>query len=251
MQLTNDRRPDLRPRRSRRRRPRSPARPTWRSGPTRTTSRSWPTTASSRASDTTTAGSSAVTVTDGAGSPRSAHYADYTDDADAASFASSRRRRPRRRRVRRRGTPRLSEFSGQGRRQRTAIVDELAALDHGRRPRRRLHPQPRRQTRHPRGRGAAHHRRLRRLPVRTRGPAAVYGCEVWRDLDWMCDARQGRLRRHRIARTWPPRSWGSTTPRSPAANATTWQPPDDASPTPPSRRATPSTPPKPSSTPWT
>lgn len=51
-------------------------------------------------------------------------------------------------------------------------------------------------------------------------PKKVYGCEVWRDLDWMVDTDKSPSMSP-SAKTCKWRSWASLTPRSPVESATT------------------------------
>ncbi len=50
-----------------------------------------------------------------------------------------------------------------------------------------LHAQPGRQARHPRRRDAAHGRGHPSAAAPSARPGRLYGCEVWRDLDWLPD----------------------------------------------------------------
>lgn len=127
-----------------------------------------------------------ITVTDGAGSPRSGPYSDYSD-ADMRTVRIAEERK----------AATIGEYSAAVLLDYTsaaikgssspAVVDELARLINAARPdvvfthnladKHDTHVAVALRT------VAA----IRRLPDNTR-PAALYGCEVWRDLDWMVDA---------------------------------------------------------------
>ncbi len=82
-------------------------------------------------------------------------------------------------------------------------------------------------------------------------PTTVYGCEVWRGLDWMDDEDKVPLDVGRREALSTGLIGVYTTPRSRAANATTWRPPDDAGPTPSIFNRTRPTRPKNFGSPWT
>ena len=126
-----------------------------------------------------------ITVTDGAGSPRSAHYADYSDDdmravriveEKKAGFVGDYTA------VALLDYPSSAAKDGND----DAIVPELAALISAAEP----------EVVYTHNLADKHDTHvavalrtieaLRRVPPALQ-PAAVYGCEVWRDLDWMCD----------------------------------------------------------------
>jgi LmbE family N-acetylglucosaminyl deacetylase len=71
---------------------------------------------------------------------------------------------------------------------------------------------------------------LRSLPARLR-PQAVYGCEVWRNLDWLPDTDKIALDDSADPRL-AAKLIGHFSRRSPAASATTWPSPAAGSPTP-------------------
>ncbi|MDJ0497404.1 MAG: PIG-L family deacetylase [Acidimicrobiia bacterium] len=127
-----------------------------------------------------------ITVTDGAGSPRSGPFSDHSDaEMRAVRIAEEKK------------AATIGEYSAavlldypssavkDGRHD--SVVNELAALINGARPEVvYTHNLADKHDTHV----AVALRTLaaiRRLPNNTR-PAAVYGCEVWRDLDWMLDA---------------------------------------------------------------
>jgi hypothetical protein len=125
-----------------------------------------------------------ITVTDGAGSPRTGRYGDYTDtrmrevriaEEKKAAFIGEY------------GAAVLLDYpSSAAKDGSTQVIVELAAMLDAARPdvvythnladKHDTHVAVALRT------IAA----IRRLPNNTR-PAAVYGCEVWRDLDWMAD----------------------------------------------------------------
>ena len=127
----------------------------------------------------------AVTVTDGAGSPRSAHYADYSDDEMRAVRIVEEKKAGV---VGEYGAVALLDYPSSAAKDggNDAIVSELAALitaaapdvvyTHNLADKHDTHVAVALRT------IAA----LRKVPVEAR-PAAIYGCEVWRDLDWLCD----------------------------------------------------------------
>ncbi len=126
-----------------------------------------------------------VIVTDGSGSPRTGLYADYSD----AAMRAVRRKEQEKAAV-------LGEYSAQlfldypssavkGER-RTEVVEDLVALLEATQPEIIY-------THNLADKHATHVavalrliEALRRLPPEKR-PRHLYGCEVWRDLDWMCD----------------------------------------------------------------
>ncbi len=126
-----------------------------------------------------------VIVTDGSGSPRTGLYADYSD----AAMRAVRREEQEKAAV-------LGEYSAQlfldypssavkGER-RTEVVEDLVALLEATQPEIIY-------THNLADKHATHVavalrliEALRRLPPEKR-PRHLYGCEVWRDLDWMCD----------------------------------------------------------------
>jgi len=126
-----------------------------------------------------------VTVTDGAGSPRSAHYADYTDDEMRAVRIVEEKKAGV---VGEYGAVALLDYPSSAAKDGAegAIASDLAALitaaapdvvyTHNLADKHDTHVAVALRT------IAA----LRKVPVEAR-PTAVYGCEVWRDLDWMCD----------------------------------------------------------------
>jgi LmbE family N-acetylglucosaminyl deacetylase len=127
----------------------------------------------------------AVTVTDGAGSPRSAHYADYRDDEMRAVRIVEEKKAGV---VGEYGAVALLDYPSGAAKDgdNDAIVSELADLitaaapdvvyTHNLADKHDTHVAVALRT------IAA----LRRVPAPLR-PTAVFGCEVWRDLDWMCD----------------------------------------------------------------
>ena len=126
-----------------------------------------------------------VIVTDGSGSPRTGLYADYSD----AAMRAVRRKEQEKAAV-------LGEYSAQlfldypsaavkGER-RAEVVEDLVALLEAAQPEIIY-------THNLADKHATHVavalrliEALRRLPAEKR-PRHLYGCEVWRDLDWMCD----------------------------------------------------------------
>jgi LmbE family N-acetylglucosaminyl deacetylase len=126
-----------------------------------------------------------ITVTDGSGSPRSASYAGYSDaEMRAVRIAEEKKAAV----IGEYGAAVLLDYSSDGAKDGSnqGLVAELARLIAAARPdvvythnladKHDTHVAVAMRTL------AA----LRRLPHNTR-PAAVYGCEVWRDLDWMLD----------------------------------------------------------------
>jgi len=126
-----------------------------------------------------------VTVTDGAGSPRSGLYGDYTgeqmrevrnDEERKAAFVGEY------------GAAILLDYPSSAAKDGAsdAIVDELATIINNARP----------EVVYTHNLADKHDTHvavalrtiaaIRKLPNNTR-PRAVYGCEVWRDLDWMAD----------------------------------------------------------------
>ena len=67
------------------------------------------------------------------------------------------------------------------------MVDDLKNAARRREARGGLHAQPRRQARHARRRRPAHDHGHPRAAQGRCGPSKLYGCEVWRDLDWLID----------------------------------------------------------------
>ena len=132
-----------------------------------------------------------VIVTDGSGSPRTGLYADYSD----AAMRAVRREEQEKAAV-------LGEYSAQlfldypssavkGER-RTEVVEDLVALLEATQPEIIY-------THNLADKHATHVavalrliEALRRLPPEKR-PRHLYGCEVWRDLDWMCDEEKVAL----------------------------------------------------------
>ena len=127
-----------------------------------------------------------VTCTNGAGSSRTGPYADFTDEQMMAIRRRGTEHRRRHRWLCRDVPARLSQQRGE-KPDRSGAEKRSDGNPHRHPAGSRLHPQPRRQARHP-------HRRDRRRACRrcancraTSGPKQVIGCEVWRDLDWLPD----------------------------------------------------------------
>jgi LmbE family N-acetylglucosaminyl deacetylase len=136
-------------------------------------------------------GFTGVVVTDGAGSPRAGEYARCSND----EMVQIRQREQRKAAV-------VGEYAcqiqlmfpsaavkGPGNR---AVVDDLAAIFEASHPRVVYLHNP--ADKHD-GHVACCLRAvdaLRRLP-KDRRPETVYGCEIWRDLDWLCDADKRAL----------------------------------------------------------
>ena len=102
----------------------------------------------------------AIVVTDGAGSPRSGLYADYTDEQMKKVRIVEQKKAAC---VGEYGFLAMLSHPSQEVKDagNTNIVEELADLIRKAKPKRMLKPEER--------------------------PEKVYGCEVWRDLDWLCD----------------------------------------------------------------
>jgi LmbE family N-acetylglucosaminyl deacetylase len=129
---------------------------------------------------------SGVTCTDGGGSSRSGKYADYSDEQMRALRIHEQRKAAEIGQysfVKQLGLP-SSMIKDRG--QRGPLVDELEVL--------LLTTQPEiLYTHNPADRHATHVavclaaiEAVRRVPPFSR-PKKVYGCEVWRDLDWLCE----------------------------------------------------------------
>ena len=117
-------------------------------------------------------------------------------------------------------------------------VEDLAALLKAAQPQYCLHPQPGRQTRYACGVALRVIAAIRSLPEAER-PQKLYGCEVWRDLDWMVDSDKVPfdLSEHEnlqaallgvfdsqiaaaSATTWP--AWAAAAPMPPISSRTGW-----------------------------
>lgn len=128
---------------------------------------------------------SAITVTDGAGSPRSGRYADYTDDEMRRVRIEEEKKAAL---VAEYGAAVLLDYSSQAAQGpgNADVVAELAALIEHARP----------SVVYTHNLADAHDTHvavalrtieaIKSLDPEVR-PDAVYGCEVWRDLDWMTD----------------------------------------------------------------
>lgn len=126
-----------------------------------------------------------ITVTDGAGSPRSDLYGEYTDAQMREVRATEEKKAAF---IGEYGAAVLLDYPSSAAKDASndAIVNELARLINEARP----------EVVYTHNLADKHDTHvavalrtlaaLRRLPDNTR-PAAVYGCEVWRDLDWMVD----------------------------------------------------------------
>ena len=129
-----------------------------------------------------------VTCTDGAGSSRSGVYAAYTDEQMKAVRREEQRTAAM---IGRYGAMLQLDFtSGQAKaRDNTALVDDLAAILATTRPQTVYTHAP--ADKHDTHVGVARAviAAIRRLPMAER-PARVYGCEGWRDLDWLPDDRK-------------------------------------------------------------
>jgi LmbE family N-acetylglucosaminyl deacetylase len=152
-----------------------------------------------------------VVATNGAGSPRSGIYGDYTDEEMQQV-----------RLVEQRKAAYVGEYACQiqlgftsaqvKNPDESAVVEDLCA-DPARGPAGvRLPAQPGRQARYARGRGAARSIAALRAVRPDVKPKRVYGCEVWRDLDWLPDESKQACRFPR-APTSPPPWWASSTRR--------------------------------------
>jgi len=129
---------------------------------------------------------SAITVTDGAGSPRSGRYADYTNDEMRRVRIEEEKKAAL---VAEYGAAVLLDYSSQAAQNpgTTGVVSELATLVERAAP----------SVVYTHNLADAHETHvavalrtieaIKSLDPEAR-PAAVYGCEVWRDLDWMTDA---------------------------------------------------------------
>ena len=126
-----------------------------------------------------------VIATDGAGSPREGMYKNFTDD----EMKIVRKKEQKKAAVvgEYGGVAFLnytsSEIKNAGQPDPKDDLKDLLVAGPAEIP---LHPQPRRQARHPRRRRAADAAGRPRAAPELR-PEKVYGCEVWRDLDWMSD----------------------------------------------------------------
>jgi LmbE family N-acetylglucosaminyl deacetylase len=126
-----------------------------------------------------------ITVTDGAGSPRSGPYSDYSD-ADMRTVRGNEEQKAAF--VGEYSAAILLDYPSAATKDSSnpAVVDELARLINTARP--EVVYTHNLADKHDTHVAAALRTiaAIRRLPNNTR-PAAVYGCEVWRDLDWMLD----------------------------------------------------------------
>jgi len=126
----------------------------------------------------------AVTVTDGAGSPRSAAYASYSDDEMRRVRAEEEKKAAV---VGEYGAAVLLGYtSAQAKAGGPPLTDEIASLVSASRP--KVIYTHNLADRHDTHVAVALRtiEALRVLPPETR-PEALYGCEVWRDLDWLVD----------------------------------------------------------------
>ena len=127
-----------------------------------------------------------VTCTDGGGSSRSGKYAETTDEAMKAIRAEEQRKAAKLGQYS--FINQLAHSSAQVKdpEQRSSLIDELEMI--------LLQSQPEvLYTHNPADKHATHVgtclaviEAIRRVPPFSR-PKKVYGCEVWRDLDWLCD----------------------------------------------------------------
>ena len=128
----------------------------------------------------------AVTVTDGAGSPRSGLYGNYTDEQMREVRITEEKKAAF---VGEFGAAVLLDYSSSAAKdsEENRIIEELARIIEGARPRViYTHNLADKHDTHV----AVALRTLaaiRSLPIESR-PERLYGCEVWRDLDWMSDA---------------------------------------------------------------
>ena len=127
-----------------------------------------------------------VTVTDGAGSPRTGRYSDHTDEQMRATRAAEERKAASLGQY----TAAIQlDYSSAATRARDtdAVVTELAAIMAAARP--RVAYTHNLADKHDSHVAVALRtiRAIRSLPENER-PVALYGCEVWRDLDWMIDS---------------------------------------------------------------
>ncbi len=127
-----------------------------------------------------------ITVTDGAGSPRSDFYGNYTDDEMSRVRTVEEKKAAV---VGEYGAAVLLDYPSSAAKDGSneAIVNELAELINDARP--EIVYTHNLADKHDTHVAVALRTiaAIRRLPDNTR-PHAVYGCEVWRDLDWMADA---------------------------------------------------------------
>ncbi|MDR1497027.1 MAG: PIG-L family deacetylase [Puniceicoccales bacterium] len=127
-----------------------------------------------------------VVVTDGAGSSRSGIYADFTDEQIAAVRPGEQRK-----------AAVIGEYAAMFQlgytsaavkdARNTAVIDDIEAILLAAKPEVvYLHNLADKHDTHI-GTALRSIAALRRLPVAVR-PKKVFGCEVWRNLDWLCDA---------------------------------------------------------------
>lgn len=127
-----------------------------------------------------------ITCTDGAGSSRAGKYANHSDEQMQALRLEEQRRAAEIGQYSFVNQLGLSSATIKDTQQRTALVDQLELI--------LLQTQPEiLYTHNPADKHASHIavclatlEAVRRIPPFSR-PKKVYGCEVWRDLDWMCD----------------------------------------------------------------
>jgi LmbE family N-acetylglucosaminyl deacetylase len=129
-----------------------------------------------------------VVCTDGAGSSRSGVYAAYTDDQMKAVRKVEQRTAAM---VGRYGAMLQLDFTSKQvkARDNTALVDDLCAILKATRPQVVYTHAPSDKHDTHVGVTRAAIAAIRRLPVQER-PERVYGCEIWRDLDWLPDDRK-------------------------------------------------------------